>query len=153
MVTRGRLVAVDSCSTSWLVGVATDEGRVGVGSLGVGVQGSPGNVPGLKTGVHISLVGSDTKDLNMMAVGVGLQVNYAPPSLRGLGMLAAVNYAPDVFAFMDAESYLETSVGLFFNFMPTAALTLSYNNLLVDFEDFGDVRLDESVRLGVRLRF
>ncbi|HEX9778075.1 MAG TPA: YfaZ family outer membrane protein [Geopsychrobacteraceae bacterium] len=122
-------------------------------TVGAAVKGSPGNLPGLKTGVEIAVNGSDTRPKEMLAIGIGLRIDYAPPVLHGLGMTAAVQFAPKVFSFLDAERYLETSVGLAYAFMPQADLTLDYQNILVDFENAGEVRVDDSLRIGVKLRF
>lgn len=124
-----------------------------LGTAGVGVKGSPGNLPGLETGVLVSVNGSEIDSEKLLAIGVGLQVDYAPPSLGGFGLTASVHYAPKVFTFMDAEDYLETGVGIRYAIMPNAALSLSYQNILVDFDNYDDVRLDDSVRIGVRLDF
>jgi len=124
-----------------------------LGTVSAGVKGSPGTIPGLETGVQISANGSDTDSERMLAIGVGLFLDYSPPILRGLGVLAGVNYAPKVFTFMDAEKYLESGVGIHYAFMPRADLILSYQNVLVDFETYGDVRVDDSLRIGIRLEF
>ena len=124
-----------------------------LGTVGAGVKGTPGNIPGLETGVQITINGSDTNDEEMLAIGVGLQIDYAPPVLQGFGMMAGVHYAPKVFSFFDSERYLETGAGIYFAFMPHANLTLSYQNILIDFEDNNNVRVDDSLRIGVKLEF
>ncbi|PLX87783.1 MAG: hypothetical protein C0619_14370 [Desulfuromonas sp.] len=130
-----------------------EESEVVLGGLGAGIKGVPGNFPGLMTGVSVNLTGADTDFEDLLAIGIGLQVGYIPPRMQGLGLTAGVLYSPDVFTFMDAEDYLETRAGLFFTFMPRAALNLTYQNILVEFEEFGEVRLDETVRIGIRLEF
>lgn len=124
-----------------------------LGTVGFGAQGSPGNIPGLKTAVEIAVNGSDTNSDNMLAIGVGLQVDYAPPSLSGFGITTGIQYAPKIFTFIDAEYMFETGVGIRYAIMPTAAITLSYQNILIDFEDHGRERVDDSVRIGIRLDF
>lgn len=130
-----------------------DETDTFLGSAGVGVKGSPGNLHGLETGVMVSVNSSDVEHEKMLAIGVGLQVDYAPPALGGFGVTAGVLYAPKVFTFMDVEDYLETSVGIRYSIMPNAALILTYQNILIDFKKYGDVRLDDEVRIGVKLNF
>lgn len=130
-----------------------DETEVFLGNIGAGVKGAPGNLPGIMTGVRVHVIGANTDIEDLFAVGIGLQVEYLPPRLQGLGLRTGILYAPDVFTFMDAEDYLETGVGLFFTFMPRAALTLSYQKVMADFEQAGKVRLDETVRIGIQLEF
>jgi hypothetical protein len=124
-----------------------------LGSAGAGVKGSPGNLPGLETEVMVSAFSSKIEGEKLLSIGVGLGVDYAPPSLGGLGVTAGIHYGPKVFTFLDAEDYLETTVGLRYFMMTNAALTLAYQNILVDFDAYGDVRLDDSVRIGVRIDF
>lgn len=124
-----------------------------LGTVGFGIAGTPGNVPGLKTGVQVSVNGSDSDSIEMLAVSFGLQVDYAPPATRGFGFEAGVHYAPNIFTFVDAENYLETGVGVRYTFMPNASLLVNYQNILIDFEEFGDARVDDSVRVGVKLSF
>ena len=124
-----------------------------LGTVAAGVVGTPGNVPGLETGVDISASSSESDNEKMFAIAVGLTVDYSPPVLGGLGVLARAHYAPKVFTFMDAEKYLETGVEIHFSFMPRAELLLSYQNVMIDFEKYDDVRVDDSVRIGIRLEF
>lgn len=124
-----------------------------LGSVGFGVKGSPGNIPGLGTSILVSVNGSDTDSEQMLAVGVGLKVDYAPPALGGFGVTAGIHYAPDIFTFIDAENYLETVVGVRYTIMPNAALTLAYQNIRIDFDERDDVRVDDSVRFGIRFDF
>lgn len=130
-----------------------DETEIVLGGIGAGIKGAPGNVPGMMTGVSVNVTGGDTDTEDLLAIGIGLQMEYIPPRLQGLGLTAGVLYSPDVFTFMDAEDYLETRAALFFTFMPRASLNLSYQNILVEFENFGEVRLDDTVRIGIRLEF
>lgn len=130
-----------------------DDTETLLGTVGFGVVGSPGNIPGLETGIEVSVNGSDTDSENLLAVAFGVQVDYAPPSLRGFAVTTGLSYAPKIFTFMDAEKYLETGVGIRYAIMPNASLTLAYQNILVDFEDYEDIRLDDSFRVGIRFDF
>lgn len=130
-----------------------DDTETILGTVGFGVQGSPGNIPGLKTSILVSINGSDTDGEAMLAVALGLMVDYVPHALEGLGVSAGIRYAPDIFTFIDAENYLETFVGVRYTIMPNAALTLAYQNIRIDFDEYDDVRVDDSVRIGVRFDF
>ncbi|PLX83911.1 MAG: hypothetical protein C0618_11995 [Desulfuromonas sp.] len=130
-----------------------EESEIFLGSAGVGVNGSPGNIPGFKTGIKVMANGYDKNSVSLLAVSLGLLADYTPPFLQGFGATAEVHYSPSVFTFLDAKDYLETGVSIRYALMPKAALMLSYQNILVDYEDFGDVRLDDTVRIGVRIDF
>ena len=129
----------------------TDTHLIGVAG---GVKGSPGTVDGLKLGIELALNGAETKDdQEILALGLGFNGEYMPPALRGLGLDAHLIYAPDIFAFIDCEDYLEWGVGASYQVLPNAKVTLAYQQIDVDLEGGGSKDLDETVRIGVKFEF
>lgn len=129
----------------------SDTNLVGVAG---GVSGSPGNVDGLKFGFDVALNLAETDpDENLVAVGIGVNAAYSPPAMRGLGVEGHFVYSPEIFTFADAEDYVEWGLGVNYQVLPNARLTLAYQNIEAEFENIGDRELDDSVRIGIKLDF
>jgi len=129
----------------------TDTNLIGVAA---GVTGSPGNADGLKFGFDLGLNASESdRDLSVVAVGIGVNAGYNPPAMRGLGVEGHVVYSPQNFTFADGEEYVEWGLGVSYQVLPNASLTLAYQNIEIDFENFGKGEIDDAVRIGLRLDF
>lgn len=140
-IIKGRYLYNDDTSTH-LFGVAG------------GVVGTPGNVDGLSLGLDVGLNGGRTKNSkDLLAIGLGLGAEYAPPALRGFGVDGHLVYSPSIFAFADSEDYFEWGVGASFLVLPNAKVTLAYQNIEVDVKNVGNRDLDDTVRLGFKLEF
>jgi len=125
-----------------------------LGGIYAGVSGSPGNVGGLTFGVLLALNAVDLPHGNeLVAAGIGLESRYLPPQLMGVGIDSHVTYGPDIFTFGDADDYLEAGVGLGYQVLPNARLTLGYQYISVGIEKHRDYRLDGTLRVGVALDF
>lgn len=131
-----------------------DKEETTLGSAGFDFVGEPGGIPGLKLGVGTQLYGGRADDgQDLLALGVGTRVDYAPPVLGGFGLGGRVFYAPNIFSWLDAERLLETEVSLSYALLPKVTVNLSYQNIRTDFDDHGDWTIDEGVRLGFEARF
>ena len=129
----------------------TDTNLLGVAA---GVTGSPGNADGLKFGFDLGVNATDSdNDLNVVAVGVGANISFNPPGLPGLGLDGHVVYSPEIFTFADGEEYTEWGVGVSYQVLPNASVTLAYQNIEIDFEGLGKGEIDDAVRVGLRLDF
>lgn len=126
-----------------------DREETTLGSLGFDFVGEPGNIPGLKIGVGATVNGGETDDSqDILTLGVGGRLSYAPPALGGVGLAAKVFYGPRIFAFLDAERMLETGARLGYAVTPRIALHVSYQNIRIDFDDRGDWTIDDAIRVG-----
>lgn len=131
-----------------------DNSRTNLAGLAAGVIGSPGNVDGLKLGIDVVLNGGRTEnDQDVLAVGLGFAAEYAPPVLRGLGFDGRLVYSPEIFTFLDSEDYFEWAVGMGYQVLPTAKVTLAFQNIQIDTKSRSSFNLDETVRFGITLTF
>lgn len=125
-----------------------------LGGIYAGVTGSPGNVGGLTFGVMLALNLADLPHSNeLIAAGIGLEARYLPPQLMGVGVDARLTYGPDIFTFGDADNYLESGLGLSYQVLPNARLTLGYQHIRAGLENHHSYRLDDTIRVGVTLDF
>ncbi len=119
-----------------------------------GVSGSPGNIEGLKFGFNLWANGASTQnDQQLLAIGLGASVQYAPPALHGVGFDGHLIYSPDIFVYQDAKEYAEWGFGASYQVLPNARITLAYQNIQADVKDAGDIDLDDTVRVGLKLDF
>lgn len=131
-----------------------DREETRVASAGLLFVGEPGNVPGLNLGVGGQLYGGRTDERqDLLALGVGGRLAYAPPMLGGFGVSGKLFYAPQILAGLDADRLLETGVRLSYAVTPMVRVYGEYQNLRSDFEDQGNWAIDEGVRLGFEASF
>jgi len=125
-----------------------------LGSAGLVFVGEPGNVPGFSLGVGGLLYGGRTDERqDLLALGVGGKLNYAPPALGGFGVTGKVYYAPRIFTGLDAERLLETGIRLGYAVTPKVRVFAEYQNIRCDFEDRGSWSIDEEARVGFQASF
>lgn len=143
-------------------GTAQAEGRLlyndheetRLASAGMLFVGEPGNVPGLDLGVGGQLYGGRTDERQeLLALGLGGRLTYAPPVLGGVGVGGKLYYAPQILSTLDAERLLETGVRLSYAATPKVRLYAEYQNLRSDFEERGNRTIDEGVRVGFEASF
>jgi hypothetical protein len=131
-----------------------DREETKIASAGLLFIGEPGNVPGLNLGIGGQLYGGRTDDRqDLLALGVGGRLAYAPPMLGGVGIGGKLFYAPQILAGLDADRLLETGVRLSYAVTPMVRVYGEYQNLRSDFEDRGNWTIDEGVRLGFEASF
>lgn len=127
-----------------------DDGETKLGSLGLDFVGRPGNISGLDLGVGAKVyAGTFEPDIDLMNLAIGLRGDYTFPQLRGVGLSAGLNYAPQVFSFRDSERLLESRFRVTYAMLPKVRLYLGYQNIRVDVEGRrGDSTIDDSFRIG-----
>lgn len=131
-----------------------EDSSTNLAGLAAGVIGAPGNVAGLKLGVDVALNGGQTdNDQKILAVGLGLLAEYAPPALGGFGVDGHLVYSPEIFTFLDSEDYFEWGLGASYQVLPNAKLFLAFQNIQVDIKNQGRSDLDETLRFGINLSF
>jgi hypothetical protein len=129
-----------------------------LGSLGFDFSGEPLEIPGLELAVGVHLVGGEAQrrhasDLDLLAVGIGGRVVYAPAELHGLSFGGRVFYGPKILSFLDAERLIETGARVAFAVTPVVQLFVDYQNIRVDFDQVGYRSIDDSLRVGFAARF
>jgi len=125
-----------------------------LGSAGLLFAGEPGNVPGLNLGIGGQLYGGRTdQQQDLLALGVGGRVVYAPPVMGGLGVSGRIYYAPQILAGLDADRLLESAIRLGYSITPKVRLYGEYQNVRSDFKNHGNWTIDEGVRLGFEATF
>lgn len=128
-----------------------------LGSLGLGVQGEVGSqAPGLEFGLGIrGYAGIVDDDYDVSAITLGLSGMYVPPSLSRLGIVAHVNYSPNITTYGDAERFTDFGLRLEYEVLPVASAYVGYRQVDVklDRRNMSDVDVDETVFVGIRLSF
>lgn len=123
-------------------------------SAGLMFVGAPGNVPGLDLGVGAHLYGGRTDEKqDLLALGLGGLLTYAPPALAGFGLGGKFFYAPQILSGLDTDRLHETGVRISYAATPKVLLYAEYQNLRSDFEKRGNWSFDEGVRLGFAANF
>lgn len=132
-----------------------DEQSLWLSSVGMSFLGTPEQVPGLELGVIVeaSLSDSDTSDTEFGALGIGVRASYLPPALSGFGFSSRLVYAPEIFTFREAEGFNEFSIRASYNITPKIDVHVEYQKIEVEYDDFGDVDIDDNVRLGFKAYF
>lgn len=131
-----------------------DDKETWLGTVSGGVRGQLGAVPGADVGARVLVNGgSSFNDRDLLAIGLGLQASYQPPPLRGAGIYARAQYAPELLSFLDSEDLFEWAIGLDYMITPKATITLEYQKVEVDFENTGERDIDDSVRAGIIFHF
>jgi hypothetical protein len=130
-----------------------------LGSLGLDFSGEPLEVPGLELAVGVHLIGGETQrgrhveDFDLLSLGIGGRVVYAPAELHGLSVGGRAFYGPKILSFLDAERLIETGVRLGFAITPVVQLFADYQYMRVAFEGHGYRTVDDSLRVGFAARF
>jgi hypothetical protein len=131
-----------------------DREETRVASAGLLFAGEPGNVAGLNLGIGGQVYGGRTDERqDLLALGVGGRLAYAPPILGGLGISGKLFYAPQILAGLDADRLLETGIRLSYAVTPKVRAYGEYQNLRSDFEDHSNWTIDEGVRIGFEASF
>lgn len=131
-----------------------DNNDATVGSVGVEFLGEPGNVPGLKLSVGGQVYGGRAAhSQDLLTLGVGGTVAYAPPQFGGVGVAADLFYSPRVFSLLDAKRLLEAGAKIQYTVTPKVDVYLGYQYLRADFDDTGHQNLDKALRVGFNAHF
>lgn len=125
-----------------------------LGSAGFDFIGSPGNVPGLDLGVGARIYGGQAAhSQNILSLGVGGNVSYAPPVLGGVGVSGKLYYVPHILSVLDADRMLETGVRVSYALTPKVKVYVGYQYIHADFDKAASHALDDSVRVGFKAYF
>lgn len=131
-----------------------DDKETLLGTVAGGVQGEPGNIPGLKFGAELlGNFGTSENNQDLISLGLGLRLSYQPPQLQGVGAYVRAQYSPELLSLLDSDGMFEHALGLSYMITPRAGLMVEYQRVRVDFGQYGKTSIDEELRGGVLLNF
>jgi len=123
---------------------------------GFSVSGEAGtDVPGLEFGVSINAYIAEVAAYELIALPLGAHARYSPPPLSRFFGKVAVEYAPDIVTFNDADQLVLAVARLGYEILPNADVYLGYRNIQVGIKDQpnSDVTIDKGWHIGVNLTF
>ena len=123
---------------------------------GITMLGEAGSqVPGLDGGVGFRAYGiSMDNGADIGAVTLGGMLKYVPPALNRVGLVAALNYAPNVTVTGDANRLWDFTVRAEYEVLPMAAVYIGYRDVGVRMEiNSRDITLDQGAHFGLRMSF
>jgi len=121
-------------------------------SAGLEVSGPLGRT-GLELGAGVRGYYAKSDHDDIAGAGLGGLVRFVPPGAANVKLAGSVYYCPKVFTGMDGERLLETEISAAYEFVPRAAVFLSYGLIEADLENRHERTLDESLRGGITLSF
>lgn len=124
-----------------------------LGSAGVDAYGELDALPGLEMGVGTKLYGGRVDHEDVLGVGLGGLLRYAPPAMNGFVFSGTLYYAPKVLSFLDSERLLESGLRLGYQIIPNAAVYVGYRNIRTHIEHDGRSRVAEGVYGGLEFSF
>ncbi|OGR00838.1 MAG: hypothetical protein A2511_01530 [Deltaproteobacteria bacterium RIFOXYD12_FULL_50_9] len=134
-------------------GLYNDRTSSSIGEIGLDVFGGIADLPGMRAGVGIRLAAIDADNEKAEAVALGVNLRFNPPALQGVGVRAQIFYAPKILTFGEGERLLESAIQLEYEFMPRARAFVGYGYTMLHTEDLGDVKADDSFRVGAEFGF
>lgn len=111
---------------------------------------------GFKLGMGVKANFTSTLNLDYMSIPLGVEGSYTIPAKEFVPMHLNVSlyYAPQVLAFQDARSYLETRASFDLEVIKNGNITLGYRNIETNYDvTDGDFRYNRSGYLGFKLKF
>ena len=124
-----------------------------LGSIGVDAYGESDVIPGMEVGVGAKLYGAGIDHDEVLTVGLGGLLRYAPPPLRGFVLSGTIYYSPRILSFLDAERLLEMGFRIGYPIISNAHVYLGYRNIRTHLEDHGEPRIGEGAHAGVEFFF
>ena len=125
-----------------------------LGEFGIGVKDEIGSkAPGFSVGIGIKGLVAHTQGTNESAVAIGGMLRYSPPAMSRLGMVGQLYFAPNITTFGDAGRYVETSVRLEFEVIPSAAAYIGYRDIYFNLNNRANTKVDQGAFIGVRMSF
>jgi hypothetical protein len=118
--------------------------------------GKPGDIPGLTAGVGAIIWGGEAyshPSEDILSVGIGVRVGFAPPQLMGVGIDGKFFYGPKILTGGDADRVFESGLRVSYAVIPKARVFVEYQQIHVDFENRHDNDIDDDLRLGFEAKF
>ena len=129
------------------------------GDVGILVKNEAGSgLPGVTVGIGVKGIMATTKNRNApnsdaLALALGGQVRFSPPSASRFGIVGQLYAAPNIVTFGDADRFVETAVRLEYEVLPQAVAYLGYRKIKFGLETGPNVVLDEGAHIGVKITF
>jgi hypothetical protein len=137
-------------------GLYNDEYNTKLVSGEIDFLGKPGDIPGLTAGIGLIVWGGEAGrggDFDLLSVGLGAKVGFAPPQLMGVGIDGKFFYGPKILTGGDADRVFESGLRLSYAFIPKARLFVEYQKIHVDADNGGDGDIDDDLRIGFEAKF
>lgn len=133
--------------------IYTDQDNL-FGDAGILVKNEVGSgLPGVTVGVGIKGLMATSDSQEAVALALGGQVRFSPPSASRFGIAGQFYFAPDIVTFGDADRFIETGVRLEYEILPQAVAYLGYRKIKFGLETAPDTVLDEGAHVGVKITF
>jgi len=123
---------------------------------GIAMSGEAGSqAPGLYGGVGFRVYGvSMDNGADVGSITLGGMLRYVPPTLNRVGLVAQLNYGPDVTTSGDADRFWDFNARIEFEVLPAAAVYIGYRDVEARLESSGlEVELDKGAHVGLRMSF
>lgn len=115
-------------------------------------QTALGNFPTtVGIGAQVSLFNEDKADGS--AIGLGGYAHVKIPEVPGLGVKAALHFAPSITSFNDLEQFFRADVKVTYRVIQNADIYLGYRSVIGDIRGSGNQSLDENAHVGFMIMF
>lgn len=126
---------------------------------GLLVKGEEEAVPGLSVGVGAKAVYSSIGGLVVSkktagAVAIGMELGYALPTVKHIGIVADAYLSPKILTFADGERFSQGGVRLEYGISPLTMVYLAYRQIHFGLKNnIGDTKVDDGAVFGVKISF
>lgn len=125
-----------------------------LGDVGILVKNEVGSgLPGVTVGLGVKGLMATVDDSDALALALGGQVRFSPPSASRFGIAGQFYFAPNIVTFGDADRFIETGLRLEYEVLPQAVAYLGYRKIKFGLETGPDAVLDEGAHVGVKITF
>ena len=95
----------------------------------------------------------EAADQDVRALALGGKLTWLPDSLGGLYFEGEIFFAPSVLSFGDTEEVMNWVVRGGFEVTPKLHIFVDYSKFEVEVENFGNIDVEKTARLGATLKF
>lgn len=121
------------------------------GDFGLLVKGALGGRASENTaGVGLKGVAASVSGNTALALALGGQIRYSPPSTTHLGIVGQAYFSPNIVTYSDAERFVEASVRVEYELIPQSFAYLGYRNISFSLKSKADVVLDSGFYAGIK---
>lgn len=87
------------------------------------------------------------------ALAIGAQARYVIPSATPIAFVASGYFAPGITSFSGADQYTEVNFAVELEVTPSARAYVGFRNMEYEFENGGEVELDDDLHIGIKFDF
>jgi len=122
--------------------------------LGVLAEGEAGaGSPGLNAGIGVKGFSANTNSYDLIAIAIGGELKYSPPSLSRLGIRGQIYHAPGIVSFVDADDFTYSAISVEYEILQQATVYLGYRSVKSGLQGQGNTTIDDDSHVGLRLVF